>query len=253
MALIKHKSAVNLVNDAAVYDLTDLTLQAEVALEQARVEARLVVVNAQRQAAAIVEAANQRGFEEGHDEGRREGYQAGKTQGRDEAFAENHAQLQELTRSFIAVLEEWEHQRHHLMLSARQDVLTLALTMGEKVAHRLVEVDPTIITDQLAAAVSRLIEPSAVSIIINPADRPAVEAALPDLVDRLGQAGHVQMRDDASITPGGCRIHTERGQIDATIEQQIERIVSTLIPAIPAPTDPAPPDGVAEQPLEKPQ
>jgi flagellar biosynthesis/type III secretory pathway protein FliH len=46
----------------------------------------------------------------------------------------------------------------------------------------------------------------------------------------------VQVIEDASIAPGGCRVFTTQGEIDADLDRQIDRIAADLLPVQEAPT-----------------
>ena len=52
----------------------------------------------------------------------------------------------------------------------------------------------------------------------------------------------VAVIDDASLSPGGCRIFTTRGRIDADLDGQLDRIVADLMPTTAESTDATSPD-----------
>jgi flagellar biosynthesis/type III secretory pathway protein FliH len=101
--------------------------------------------------------------------------------------------------------------------------------MGEKVCHRIVETDGSAVADQVAEALHLVASPSAVTVCVNPQDRPFVESVLADLVERIGQCTHADLRDEPSVGRGGCIVTTDRGRIDATIDRQLERICESLL------------------------
>ena len=68
-------------------------------------------------------------------------------------------------------------------------------------------------------------------IAINPAQRAYLNDALPRLKLKWPGLKHVELMDDASISPGGCRIFTRSGSIDADLDAQLERIIGELLPA----------------------
>jgi flagellar biosynthesis/type III secretory pathway protein FliH len=41
---------------------------------------------------------------------------------------------------------------------------------------------------------------------------------------------HVELMDDPSLSPGGCRILTGGGVIDAELNAQVDRIAAELLP-----------------------
>ena len=54
--------------------------------------------------------------------------------------------------------------------------------------------------------------------------------SMPHLQIEWPALGQAQIVDDATLTPGGCRVFTEHGQIDADLEQQLDRVVGGLMP-----------------------
>ncbi len=230
MALIKNTTAGPLAKGASVFDLSDLTRESKHLLQEAKQQSQQIMQRAQQEAARLVDSATDRGFAEGKDQGLVQGRAEGHQSGREEAIAEFMPRLKDLQLSFAAALEQWETDRNGMLLAAREDVLRLALAVAEKVTHRIVQTDSTVIGVQLTEALALLVAPRAVTVAVAPQDRALVEAMLPELIDKINTCTHATIRDDPSMTRGGCVISTGAGRIDATIERQIQRIVDTLLP-----------------------
>ena len=242
MALIKNTRAGPLTKGASVFDLSDLTRESEQVLQEAKQQSQQIMQRAEQEAARLVDSATDRGFAEGKDQGLAQGREEGRQAGRAEAIAEFTPQLKDLQVSFTAALERWEADRNGMLLAAREDVLRLALAVAEKVTYRIIQTDSTVIGDQLAEALALLVAPRAVTVAVAPQDRALVEAMLPELIDKINTCTHAAIRDDPSVTRGGCVISTGAGRIDATIERQIQRIVDTLLPQ---PVEAAPGNGTS--------
>ncbi|MCH7847137.1 MAG: hypothetical protein IIB53_02120 [Planctomycetes bacterium] len=230
MALIKNTTAGPLPKGTSVFNLGDLARESKHVLQEAKQKAQQIMERAEEEAAKLVDSATDRGFAEGKDQGLAQGREEGRQAGRAEAIAEFTPQLTDLQVAFNAALAHWETDRNSMLLAAREDVLRLALAVAEKVTYRIIQTDSTVIGDQLAEALALLVAPRAVTVAVAPQDRALVEAMLPDLIDKISTCTHAAIRDDPSVTPGGCVISTGAGRIDATIERQIQRIVDTLLP-----------------------
>ncbi len=230
MALIKSTRAGPLTKGASVFDLRELTRETEQLQREAKQQAQEIMHRATVESQKLIDSATDRGFAEGKDQGLVEGRAEGHQAGREEAIAEFTPQLQELQTAFVAAVEKWETELNSMLLAAREDVLDFALAMAEKVTHRIVQADTSVIGDQLTEALKLLVAPRAVTISVAPQDRALVESMLPELIEMTSTCTHAAIRDDDSITRGGCVISTGAGRIDATIERQIERIVDTLLP-----------------------
>ena len=231
MALMKSSAATPALREAVVLDLGDVGAQAAKIRAAAEAKASEITAEAERKARELTAGAEQKGFEQGEAAGRAEGYEAGKQAGRDEAFAAMQDELQQVVAAWHDVAAQWDAQRQEMHREARQAVLEFALRMAEKLIHRAIEVDPTIVVDQLANALSHVLRPLDVTVRAHDADLPLIEEALPDLMAEFGQLQHVHLQGDDTITRGGCVVSFGQGQIDATIEKQLERVIDTILPA----------------------
>lgn len=230
MAIIKSKSAAALLNKSSIIDLGDLSRQSTRVLEEAQSKANLIIKEAEDKAQQLIEGASEKGYGDGKEQGMLAGREEGYDTGRAEVLSEFAPQLDELKQSFSKAIEHWEEERKRLYLEAREDVLEFALNMAEKITHKIVQTDPSVVGDQVIEALALLAEPTTAIVSVAPEDRQTVEAMLPDIVQQIANCTHIELQDDPSITKGGCLIKTKQGSIDATIERQIQRIVETLCP-----------------------
>ena len=230
MALMKAQQATPALKEAVVLDLGDIGAQAAKIRAQAEAKAAEIVADAERKAAEITAGAEQRGHDEGRQKGYDQGLEEGRRAGHDEAFAAMQDQLQQLTTAWHDVAGQWDAQRQDMDREARQAVLEFALRMAEKLIHRAIEVDPTVVVDQLAQALSHVLRPLDVTVRAHPDDVPLLEEALPDLIAEFSHLQHVQLHRDAEVSRGGCIVSFGQGRIDATIETQLERVIDTILP-----------------------
>ena len=231
MPLIKNNRAEHLSDSAIVLNLGDLSQEAKRIIAEARAEADRIVAEATEKADAMIAGASDRGFNIGKETGLTEGREQGREEAHREAMEEFSEQFQSVTDSWTEALSGWESDRNAMLLAAREDVLTFAVTMAKKVVVRLTRLDGRIIQDQLAETLSLLSRQSSLRIVINPEDRPIVEEIMPALLEHLAHCEHAEIENDASVTRGGCIVRTCDGLIDATIEKQIDRIIETFLPA----------------------
>jgi flagellar assembly protein FliH len=230
MPLIKASQSAPLLKDAIVLDLGDLSRQAVALREAAEAKARQIISGAQAEGRRQTADAHEQGLVQGRAEGLKQGLDEGRRQGRAEALQQSAEQLKAIAQSWSAAAAKWEEQRETLHRQARTAVLELALKLGEKVTHRVIEVDRTAVVDQLAEVLSHILRPMDLSIHINPADRPALEEGLPQLMAEFQQFKHIRLMDDPAVGSAGCVVHCGQGRIDATVETQLQRIVELLLP-----------------------
>ncbi len=230
MALIRSKQAAALVREAVVLDLGDLARQGEAIKARAVAQADQILKRAQDEAKQVAQSASNRGYQEGLQRGLAEGRKQGLEAGRKQAIEERKGELDRLQAEWTESLDHFIDARKGLLIEARLDVLRLALAIAERVVFRTVELDPAVIEDQMAEAMSLLAKRSAVVIRVNPADLAHAQEILPALVEKMQQCEHATLAADESLTPGGCILQAGTTSIDATIETQVDRIVAALLP-----------------------
>jgi flagellar assembly protein FliH len=234
MAVLRQSQAERIAHDAIVLDLGDLTRQADGVRARARADAEAILSAAAAERQRLLAGAREEGFARGLEEGTKQGTEEGRKAGLDAALAERREALAKLEASWGAALEEFTRVRERMLLEARQDVLALAVMMGERITKRTVEMDPLVITAQLESVLALLARPTRLTIAVGPSDEALAREAMPQFMARFPAAQHVEIAVDQSLTSGSCVARTSAGgTIDATIPTQLDRMVAALMPGGP--------------------
>ncbi len=98
----------------------------------------------------------------------------------------------------------------------------------EKIIGEAVKLDPTLIVGVVRRALLDARQQREIIVRVHPADVDALNKNKNKLLEILARANAVEIREDASITRGGCMIMTELGAIDAQLERQIEAMEAAL-------------------------
>ena len=161
---------------------------------------------AQAEAEALREAA------------RTQGYAEGLAAGREHAAVEL-ARLRELAGTLGEAVEGFQQ-------SLAAEVMDLAVAVARQVLRQAVEADPGVVLPVIREAVASL-----------PHGHPSLRLRVhPDVAGQVGEAlresplpaGEWQVIADAAIEPGGCRIETASGEIDATLPARWRAVVAAL-------------------------
>ncbi len=230
MAVVKGTQSAAILKDAIVLDLSDLRRQAAKLQAAAEAKAARIVASAEAQASAVETRAHDQAYEKGFELGKVEGYEAGRKQGAEEARAEARPQLESIEKAWQEALGKFQGHHDKTVREAKHAVLDLGLKMAERVVHRVIEVDATVIVDQVASALGYVLKPYDVSVRINSVDKPMVEEAMPQLMRELKQFEHVALVEDDTVSPGGCVLSYGQGKVDAQIETQLERVIQLMLP-----------------------
>jgi flagellar assembly protein FliH len=109
-------------------------------------------------------------------------------------------------------------------------VVKLAASIARRVTKLQAAIDPQVLVENLKEAMKLAIQAADVRIVINPEQRKVLLEELPRLQLHWPSVKHVELIDDPTVGPGGCRIITRQGEIDARIEEQLDRVIADLAP-----------------------
>lgn len=229
--MIRQANAATMAREAIVLDLGDIMRQGELLKARARESADRILEDAKRERERLLANASEEGHRKGYEQGLTEGRIAGGQEGRREALQEFRDRLAKLDEAWSAALVGFERDRDRMLLEASQDVLKLAVRIGELVTKRTIETHPEVVTAQLAAVLAQVAKATALNIRIHPDDRALVQDALVALVKAADSATHVDLVDDPSLGRASVIANTAGGgEVDASIKTQLEQIVRDLIP-----------------------
>ncbi len=231
MALIRQADTHQHFRHAVVLDLADLHRQGEQIQAAAGARARQAISEAEVQRAKLLAGAAEEGRAKGYREGYEKGMGEGAIAGREAAIQKTRQRLAEIEKAWAGGLAQFERERTRLLLDANQSVVSLALRAAELIVKRTIAAEPGVVADQVAAVLGALAKPTRLRVRVYPGDEALVRSALPSLMQRYSAAEHVEVVADASVTRGGC-VATSAcgGEIDASVESQLERLVNELTP-----------------------
>ena len=162
--------------------------------------------------AAQVRARTQAVREEARRAGYAEGYEKG---------ASEWAEAVRTARASVAAAVE----------AAKPQIVRMALRIAEKVLRRKLETEPEALLPMVDEALRSLSaqHQSRVVLRAHPEDRPVLESRLKHWLERNPGMASLQVVADESFRRGGCRIESDFGMVDATIDTQLRVIERHLL------------------------
>ncbi|MEK6701264.1 MAG: FliH/SctL family protein [Planctomycetota bacterium] len=251
MALIRQAEWSQGGKEAVVHNLSDLKRQAEHAHTLAQEHAAGIVEHAMRERTRLMGDASEAGHAQGYAAGFEAGRLAGAQQGRTDAYEQMSPALQDVQTQWLAALDEFNARRDEMLAQSRRDVLSLALAIAQRVVKRKIAADPGVVVDQVQAVLEKLSRPTRLTVVINPADQESVRQALPALASRLIGGVHAELATDDAIARGSCVARSAGGEIDASIDTQLDRIAQALVPGTPAVVAKVDPAGDTQSSMER--
>lgn len=214
--------------------------------------AKGVLLRAQQQADALLAAAQDEAFamkrratDEGFAAGRASGMEAGMTEGRNAgkaaALEEHRAALTAAVNALNSAMAELDASRRQLETRGLSDVIELSIAIARRVTKRQCALDPQVLIANLDDAMKLVVHASDLRIAIHADQRATLADAMPALRVSWPALEHAAIVDDPTLSPGGVRVFTRQGRVDADIDDQLDRVVGELLPtAEPAATTETP-------------
>lgn len=228
MGLIK---ANNAPPTMAPFSMADIENQARAIVSRARQQADHLLAAAQTEASQLRQKAYDQGFIAGREDGLKKGTEDGRAAGRQAALGEHREKLEQLANTLAATITQLDQARCRLESAAATEVVKLAVAIARRVTKLQGAMDNGILTENIHAAMKLVVHGSDVRIAVNPCQKQMLLEVLPQLRLQWPAVTHVELAEDASLAPGGCRISTAAGEIDAELDRQIDRIAADLLPA----------------------
>jgi flagellar assembly protein FliH len=147
---------------------------------------------------------------------RKSGFDDGIYKGREEAAGEVQKALDQLARN----IQDLAQQKRKVRNEAERELVQLSLAVARRILHRELLVDPESIQAIVYAALKKLQNREISRVRVYPAGAAAVRAAM----ERAGQRNAVEVVSDPSLSAGALLFETVVGELDVSIETQLQEI-----------------------------
>jgi len=210
------------------FSFADLEGQAQAVLERADEQARQIVRRAQEHGRQLAEQARQQAHQAGLEEGRREGLQQIRTEAREAVLQETRERVDRLVHALTTGLTEFERDKRRLIGVAEVGLIELALAIARRVCKLLVETSPAAARANARYLLEAVRHDGDLELRVSPSDYDTLRDVAAEVLRCADELEHVQVTADAAVAPGGCVLSTPDGQIDASIETQLQRIAEAI-------------------------
>jgi len=186
--------------------------EAERLIRHAEEEAKRIIGKAKEQEEKILKEAEKRGYKKGYEEG----------------IKAAGAEADRIRQKAFEALAEAEKKREEIIRSSEEEVVELCMAIAAKVVHAHVDVHRETVIKLAREALERLAAAKYYTILVNPDDVELVEQYVDELRRSVSSNSHIHILGDAGISYGGCKVETENGIINATLESQLDEIRKVL-------------------------
>jgi flagellar assembly protein FliH len=153
-----------------------------------------------------------------------EAHAKGKVAGRLEAEEKLHS----ATQALGAGLEQISCLRKSLLIKSKEDMLRLIMAVVKRVIHTEIEEKGDIIVKTLTKALQAAVQADKYYIRVHPEDLNIVTEKEPLFLASMKGLQNIYFLADETVSRGGCFAESQAGEVDATIESQLNEIYEHL-------------------------
>jgi len=180
-------------------------------LEPSQPQPRDAPARALAQAQLEAEQIREQARAEGYAEGRSAGHEYGTTE------------MDLATRALGEVMQDIESLRVELVQAIEQDAIQLGLQLAEKILGGRRQLPSERILETVQGALRRVTDRRKIAVLVNPAELEAVSSAIAELATGSSGVELCDIQPDERVKPGGAIVRTAEGEVDASVETQLER------------------------------
>ena len=144
------------------------------------------------------------------------GVKEGRKQGREE--------LSQTVSALSEAAERLDGLRTELFNRSRDDLVRLVMLIAEQVIHEELREREDVILNCVTRALEEAMPAEEHHVRVNPEDLEKVNQNKPLFLSRINGLKHITVEEDESVSPGGCVVESNVGEVDATVETKFREI-----------------------------
>lgn len=153
-----------------------------------------------------------------------EAYQLGLDEGRKEAFQRTSQEIDSKLQSFDSLLKAVSNLKTVLVEHNESHLVQLTFQMAKRLAHAEVQMDPQVVVDVLRQAVEKAQAEEDITVQVAPSQIEFLEGLKSETGREIEFIKKIKFQPVEGLTPGGCVIQTNYGEIDARFEERVSKL-----------------------------
>jgi len=231
MALMKAEAFERSKEKRQIFNLSDIAEEAREIIARAQREGQRILEQAQGELQRRYEQAKEEGYRDGHEKGLKEGREAGRQEALAAAREEFRRESEKTLQGLNQVLSRFEEEKGKILWLAEQHTVELALAIAEKIVKKMAGVRTEIALANVQEALKLVAGHTDVTIRVNPEDWKSLEQLAGEVLQGYER---IRFQPDEGLARGDCVVETRGGEIDASLDTQLERIAEALLTKPPA-------------------
>ena len=180
---------------------------------------------------SIVEARLQE-FEERFQQEKEDAYHSGFEDGTNEGMKQGLNQSEDEVARFQELVDTLTGQWKDTLRTNDASVVELAVRVAQKIIDVKIETDDEAVLQAVHECLGYVEDKTKVIIRVNPDDLEAVRRHRNDWLESLESIDHLLIEAEPTVSRGGCVVETPIGDVDAQIEERLERLRLAMLEEI---------------------
>lgn len=182
-----------------------------------------------RKAEKLLAESRQTGFQEGFADGQRQGLEAARAAHAQQVQAEVSKRMETAGQALAAAAIQLAGEHDRWLARWENDAVALALAIAKRIVDREISVNPEALQGALRETLSMIGRSTQVQIFLNERDAETLALTPAELAALAPNVGSISVVADRELPPGSCRLRSENGTIDASLQTQLDRIAQELL------------------------
>lgn len=188
-------------------------------VSEAEQKAAAILADAQKQAERII-IEGQKGVEEL----RKKAYAEGAQQGYQESIEKAEQEMALYKQQTLELIGKLGEIKKNYLTDHLDELLDLVLMISQKILNTAIEFKPELIASVVKNVIEEIGDTDTVIIRVNPLHVPFLDT--PE--ENLQEKRKITIEPDPRIKPGDCIVETDKGFIDAQIDEQLHYLKNIL-------------------------
>lgn len=151
-------------------------------------------------------------------------YQLGLEEGREKAYGENVEHIKQSLESLNTLLTSIENLKGDLVTYNETHIVSLCYYMAKRIAMGEIAEKRELILTVVSQAIQNAQSDEELTVRLSPADLQFIESMKERLTKDFEPLKRAKLEASDDVRDGGCIVETNYGNVDATIEQRIEKL-----------------------------
>jgi flagellar assembly protein FliH len=158
----------------------------------------------------------------------REVYEKGFAQGEKDGLELGEKKAVKVIENIENLFNDIHHLKKEILRQYEERILEIIFIIAKKILHDHIALDEKAIKNTVFKALNLTTEKTEIILRVNPEDFDFVERLRPEFFSKFKELKSIIVTSDPSITRGGCFLETACGDVDATVETQLEKIYQSM-------------------------